>query len=65
METPADTQALVWLRALKRQLAEIDKNLEYCIHGQEAGRLTQEEFDDFVAKLSQFAKRVIQSTEGA
>ncbi len=38
MESPADTQALVWLRALKHQLEDIDKNLDYCIRSQEAGQ---------------------------
>lgn len=64
MEPEADTQALVWLRALKRQIEAIDKNLDYCIRGQEAGQLSQDEFDAFVAKVTRFAKRIVESAEG-
>ena len=64
MPEEADTQALAWLRAMQQQIEDIQKNMDYCIRGQEAGKLSQEDFDDFVEKVTEFAKRVIASTEG-
>ena len=40
-------------------------NLDYCIQGQEHGRLKQKEFDDFAARISRFAKKIIISVEGS
>ncbi len=65
MEQQADTQALVWLRALQDELEGIQKNVEYCVRGQSAGKLTQDDFDEFVEKVNQFAKGVLKSTTGA
>ena len=64
MKETADTQALVWLRALKTEMKDIQKNVDFCIRGQAAGKLTQEDFDEFVGKMSRFAQHVIQSTGG-
>ena len=64
MAQQADTQALVWLRALQDGLEDIQKNAEYCVRGQTAGKLTQEDFDEFVEKVSHFAKGVLKSTTG-
>jgi len=64
MRAPADTQALVWLRALKQELREVSRNLEFCIHGQEAGRLSQDQFDDFRDEVTRLAKKIIISVEG-
>lgn len=65
MPKPVDTQALLWLRALRSEMNELGRNLDFCIHGQENGRLRQKEFDDFAARINRFAKKVIISTEGA
>lgn len=65
MAQQADTQALVWLRALQKELQVIQKNTEYCVRGQKVGKLTQEDFDEFVEKMNQFAKGVLVSTTGA
>lgn len=62
MDKTADTQALVWLRALQDEMGDIQKNIEFCVRGQAAGKLTQEDFDDFVAKISRFARHVLRST---
>ena len=64
MAEKADTQALLWLRALNKDLREVEKNAEYCIRGQAAGKLSQEDFDEFVEKVNRFAKRVLISTTG-
>lgn len=64
MAQQADTQVLVWLRALQSELRDIQKNAEYCVRGQTAGKLTQEDFDEFVDKVNQFAKGVLKSTTG-
>ncbi len=64
MAEKADTQALLWLRALQEDLRDVEKNAEYCIRGQAAGKLSQEDFDEFVEKVNGFAKRVIISTTG-
>ncbi len=64
MAEEADTQALLWLRALQKNLRDVEKNAEYCIRGQAAGKLSQEDFDEFVEKVNRFAKRVIKSTTG-
>ncbi len=64
MAEKADTQALLWLRALQEDLHDVEKNAEYCIRGQAAGKLSQEDFDEFVEKVNGFAKRVIISTTG-
>ena len=64
MAEKADTQALLWLRALQEDLRDVEKNAEYCIRGQAAGKLSQEDFDEFVEKVNGFAKRVIVSTTG-
>ena len=65
MPKPADTQALVWLRALRNELSDLGRNLDYCIQGQENGRLRQKEFDAFAARMSKFAKKIIISVEGS
>jgi len=65
LEQQADTQALVWLRALQDELEDIQKNVEYCVRGQSAGKLTQDDFDEFVERVNQFAKGVLKSTTGA
>ena len=62
MAEEADTQALVWLRALQKDLRDVQKNAEYCVRGQSAGKLSQEDFDEFVDKINRFAKRVLVST---
>jgi len=64
MRAPADTQALVWLRALKKELRETNRNLDFCIHGQESGRLSQEQFDQFREQVAHLAKKIIVSVEG-
>ncbi len=64
MAEEADTQALVWLRALQKDLRDVQKNAEYCVRGQATGKLSQEDFDEFVEKINRFAKRVILSTTG-
>ncbi len=64
MPEEADTQALAWLRAMQQQIENIQKNMDYCIRGQVAGKLTQDDFDDFVEKVTEFARLVIASTEG-
>lgn len=64
MAERADTQALVWLQALQEEVRDVQKNLEYCVRGQSAGKLSQEDFDDFVLKINHFSHRVIQSTGG-
>ena len=64
MAEKSDTQALVWLRALQKDLREVQKNAEYCARGQAAGKLSQDDFDEFVEKINRFAKRVIVSTTG-
>ena len=62
MAEQADTQALVWLRAMQEEIRDVQKNLEYCARGQAAGKLSQEDFDDFVVKIKRFSKRVLAST---
>ena len=64
MAQKADTQALNWLRAVQKEMRDIQKNTEYCVRGQAAGKLSQEDFDDFVEKINKFAKRVLASTTG-
>ncbi len=64
MKTPADTQALLWLRAVKKELRDVNRGLDFCIHGQESGRLSQDEFDQFREKITKLAKKIIVSTEG-
>ena len=64
MAEEADTQALAWLRALQKDLRDVQKNAEYCVRGQAAGKLSQDDFDEFVEKINRFAKRVIVSTTG-
>ena len=64
MAEETDTQALLWLRALQEDLRDVEKNAEYCIRGQAVGRLSQEDFDEFVEKVNRFAKRVLMSTTG-
>ena len=64
MKASADTQALVWLRALKKELSEARHNLDFCIHGQESGRLSQEQFDQFREQMAHLAKKIIISIEG-
>lgn len=64
MAEKTDTQALLWLRALQEDLHDVEMSVEYCIRGQAAGRLSQEDFDDFVEKVNHFAKRVLKSTSG-
>ena len=64
MAEEADTQALVWLRALQKDLRDVQKNAEYCVRGQTAGKLSQEDFDEFVEKIKRFAERVLVSTTG-
>ncbi len=64
MKTPVDTQALVWLRALKKKLREVNRNLDFCIHGQESRRLSQEQFDQFRKQIAHLAKKIIVSIEG-
>ena len=65
MPKPVDTQALLWLRALKSEMNELSRNLDYCIQGQENGRLRQKDFDEFAARMSRFAKKVIISVDGS
>jgi len=65
MPKPVDTQALLWLRALRAEMNELGRNLDYCIHGQENGRLRQKEFDDFRDRMTKFARKIIVSTEGS
>jgi len=65
MPTPADTQALLWLRALKQEMRGITRDLDFCIHGQESGRLSQAQFDQFRDRVSELAKKILESTEGA
>ena len=64
MAQETDTQALFWLKALQKEMRDIQKNTEYCVRGQAAGKLSQEDFDDFVEKINEFAKRVLTSTTG-
>ena len=64
MAEEADTQALLWLRALQKDLRDVQKNVEYCVRGQTAGKLSQEDFDEFVEKINRFAERVLASTTG-
>lgn len=64
MPTPADTQALLWLRALKQQMRGVARDLDFCIHGQESGRLSQAQFDQFRDRVSEMAKKILESTEG-
>ena len=64
MAEKTDTQALLWLRALQEDLHDVEMTVEYCIRGQAAGRLSQEDFDEFVEKVNRFAKRVLKSTTG-
>jgi len=62
MAEQADTQALVWLQSLQDEMRDVQKNLEYCVRGQAAGKLSQEDFDDFVSKVNRFSQRVLIST---
>ncbi len=64
MPTPADTQALLWLRALKQELRGVARDLDFCIHGQESGRLSQTQFDQFRDRVSDLAKKILESTDG-
>lgn len=64
MPSPADTQALLWLRALKQELRHISRDLDFCIHGQESGRLSQAQFDNFRDRVSDLAKKILESTDG-
>lgn len=64
MKASADTQALAWLRALKKELRDVSRNLDFCIHGQESGRLSQEQFDQFRDDIADLAKKIIISIEG-
>lgn len=64
MPTPADTQALLWLRALKSEMRGVARDLDFCIHGQESGRLSQAQFDQFRDRVSDMAKKILESTEG-
>ena len=41
----------------KKDLRDVQKNAEYCVRGQSAGRLSQEDFDEFVEKINRFAER--------
>lgn len=65
MPKPVDTQALLWLRALRNEMNDLGRNLDYCIQGQENGRLRQKEFDAFASRISRFAKKIIISVEGS
>lgn len=63
MTEEPDTQALVWLRAVQKQMKELQSNLENCIRGHVSGKPDQEEFDKFVQRLSRFSQRVIASAD--
>ena len=64
MPQPGDTQALLWLKALKKEMDRVQKNLDYCVRGQAAGRLSQRDFDNFVRRAKRLAKHILVSAEG-
>lgn len=56
-----DTQALLWMRAMQKELRLVQRGLEECMRRQLTGDLTDEEFDAFVTRSARMAKRVLDS----
>ncbi len=56
-----NTQALEWMRALQKEISRAQRRLEHCMRQQLTGKLSDEEFDDFVNRMSRLAQRIQQS----
>ena len=56
-----NTQALEWMRALQQEIRRVQRRLEDCMRQQLTGELSDEEFDDFVNRMSRLAQRIQES----
>ena len=56
-----ETQALEWMRALQKEIRKVQRQLEDCMRQQLTGELSDEEFDDFVNRMSRLAQRIQES----
>jgi hypothetical protein len=56
-----NTQALLWMRAMQKELRLVQQRLEVCMRAQLKGELTDEDFDAMVARAARMARRVLES----